>query len=73
MSIAKPTRVRHTILALTVAAYFITYLDRVLLSNALPVIQKQFGFSIGSLGDMSSPLSRSMNSPLSSLLGVIAA
>jgi sugar phosphate permease len=50
MSIAKPTRVRHTILALTVAAYFITYLDRVLLSNALPVIQKQFGFSIGSLG-----------------------
>src|SRR6266404_5089278 len=50
MSIAKPTRVRHTILALTVAAYFITYLDRVLLSNALPIIQKQFGFTIGTLG-----------------------
>ena len=30
--------------------YFITYLDRVLLSNAMPVIQKQFGFSIGTLG-----------------------
>jgi sugar phosphate permease len=43
---ARPTRVRHTILGLVVAAYFITYLDRVLLSNALPVIQKQFGFSL---------------------------
>jgi sugar phosphate permease len=50
MSTARPTRVRHTILALTVAAYFITYLDRVLLSNALPIIQKQFGFTIGTLG-----------------------
>jgi MFS transporter, ACS family, glucarate transporter len=50
MPIAKPTRVRHTILALTVAAYFITYLDRVLLSNALPIIQKQFGFTLGTLG-----------------------
>jgi len=46
MAIAKPTRVRHIILALTVAAYFITYLDRVLLSNALPVIKKEFGFSL---------------------------
>jgi sugar phosphate permease len=45
-----PTRVRHTVLALVVMVYFITYLDRVLLSNALPVIQKQFGFSIGTLG-----------------------
>jgi len=45
-----PTRVRHTVLGLVVMVYFITYLDRVLLSNALPVIQKQFGFSIGTLG-----------------------
>jgi MFS transporter, ACS family, glucarate transporter len=50
MSSAKPTRVRHIILALTIAAYFITYLDRVLLSNALPVIQKEFGFSLVTLG-----------------------
>jgi sugar phosphate permease len=50
MSTAKPTRVRHIILALTVAAYFITYLDRVLLSNALPVIQKEFGFTLITLG-----------------------
>jgi sugar phosphate permease len=46
----KPTRVRHSVLALVVMVYFITYLDRVLLSNALPTIQKQFGFSIGTLG-----------------------
>ncbi len=47
---ARPTRVRHTVLALVVVVYFITYLDRVLLSNALPVIQKQFHFSIDTLG-----------------------
>jgi len=46
----RPTRVRHTVLALVVMVYFITYLDRVLLSNALPVIQKEFGFSIASMG-----------------------
>jgi sugar phosphate permease len=46
----RPTRVRHTVLALVVMVYFITYLDRVLLSNAMPVIQKQFGFSLGTLG-----------------------
>src|SRR5215469_16151816 len=50
MSTARPTRVRYTVLALVVMVYFITYLDRVLLSNALPVIQKQFHFSIGTLG-----------------------
>jgi sugar phosphate permease len=46
----RPTRVRHTVLTLVVMVYFVTYLDRVLLSNALPVIQKQFHFSIGTLG-----------------------
>ena len=50
MSTAKPTRVRHRILGLVVLAYFITYLDRVLISNAMPVIQKEFGFSIGEAG-----------------------
>src|SRR5476651_381959 len=50
MSTAKPTRVRYIILALTVAAYFITYLNRVLLPNALPVIQKEFGFTLVTLG-----------------------
>jgi len=50
MSTSKPTRVRYIILALTVAAYFITYLDRVLPPNALPVIQKEFGFTLVTLG-----------------------
>src|SRR5471032_1154844 len=50
MSTAKPTRVRHRILGLTVLVYFITYLDRVLISNAMPVIQKQFGFSLETAG-----------------------
>jgi sugar phosphate permease len=49
-SATRPTRVRLTVLALVVMVYFITYLDRVLLSNAMPVIQKQFHFSIGTLG-----------------------
>jgi sugar phosphate permease len=52
MSIAtvRPTRVRYNVLGLVVLVYFITYLDRVLLSNALPTIQKEFGFSIVTLG-----------------------
>jgi MFS transporter, ACS family, glucarate transporter len=47
---SRPTRVRYIMLGLVVLVYFITYLDRVLLSNALPTIQKQFGFSIVTLG-----------------------
>jgi sugar phosphate permease len=38
------------VLVMVVMVYFITYLDRVLLSNALPVIQKEFGFSLASMG-----------------------
>jgi sugar phosphate permease len=52
---AKPTgfgriHVRQRILGMVVLAYFITYLDRVLISNAMPVIQKEFGFDIGTAG-----------------------
>jgi sugar phosphate permease len=47
---ARPTRVRYRVLGLVVLVYFITYLDRTLLGTALPVVQKQFGFSIGTLG-----------------------
>jgi sugar phosphate permease len=50
MSTTRPTHVRYTVLVLVVMVYFITYLDRVLLSNALPVIQKQFKFSIETFG-----------------------
>jgi len=42
----KPTRVRHIILGLTVAAYMITYMDRVVISSAVPTIQEEFGFSL---------------------------
>jgi MFS family permease len=38
------------ILWLTVAAYMITYMDRVVMSSAVPVIQKEFGFDIVTIG-----------------------
>ena len=46
----RPTHVRHVVLALTVAAYMITYMDRVVISSAVPAIQKEFGFSIVTMG-----------------------
>ncbi|MFN0170576.1 MAG: MFS transporter [Bryobacteraceae bacterium] len=49
-STARPTRVRHAVLWLTVAAYMITYMDRVVISSAVPVIQKEFGFSLVTMG-----------------------
>ena len=50
MSQNHPTRVRHVVLALTVAAYMITYMDRVVISSAVPAIQKEFGFSMATMG-----------------------
>ena len=41
---SRPTRVRHIVLWLTVAAYMITYMDRVVIASALPKIQEEFGF-----------------------------
>ena len=46
----RPTRVRHVVLWLTVAAYMITYMDRVVISSAVPFIQKEFGFSMVTIG-----------------------
>jgi MFS transporter, ACS family, glucarate transporter len=46
----RPTRVRHLVLAMTVAAYMITYMDRVVISSAAPVIRKEFGFSLITMG-----------------------
>ncbi len=46
----RPTRVRYIVLAFTVAVYMITYMDRVVISNAAPVIQKDFGFSLVTMG-----------------------
>ncbi|WP_129791485.1 MFS transporter [Sphingosinicella sp. CPCC 101087] len=47
---ARPTRVRHIVLWLTVAAYMITYMDRVVISTAAPSIQEEFGFSTVTMG-----------------------
>ena len=44
---ARPTRVRHIVLWLTVVAYMITYMDRVVIASALPKIQEEF--AIGSV------------------------
>src|SRR5919107_1426620 len=47
---ARPTRIRHVVLWLTVALYLITYMDRVVISAAIPSIQKEFGFSTITIG-----------------------
>jgi sugar phosphate permease len=49
-AVAAATRVRYVVLLLTVAAYMITYIDRVLLSAAVPSIEKEFGFSTITMG-----------------------
>jgi MFS family permease len=49
-TVAPATRVRYLVLLLTVAAYMITYIDRVLLSAAVPSIEKEFGFSTITMG-----------------------
>jgi sugar phosphate permease len=46
----RPTNVRHVVLGLTVAAYLITYMDRVNIASAVPVIQKELGFSMVTVG-----------------------
>src|SRR6202165_4270531 len=46
----RPSRIRHGLLALTVAAYMITYMDRVVISSTIPLIQKEFGFSMATIG-----------------------
>jgi sugar phosphate permease len=46
----RPTRVRHVILWLTVAAYMITYMDRVVISSAAPALRQEFGFSLVTMG-----------------------
>lgn len=46
----KPTRVRYVVLGLTVLVYLITYMDRGIISSAAPAIQKEFGFSLITMG-----------------------
>ena len=49
-TVTSATRVRYVVLLLTVAAYMITYIDRVLLSAAVPSIEREFGFSTITMG-----------------------
>lgn len=46
----RPTQVRRAVLAMTVAIYMITYMDRTVISSAAPVIQKELGFSLITMG-----------------------
>jgi sugar phosphate permease len=46
----RPTRARYVVLALIVAAYVITYMDRVNISSAMPVIQRDLGLSAIAVG-----------------------
>lgn len=46
----RPTRVRHLVLWLTVVAYMITYMDRVVIASAAPRIREEFGFGLETMG-----------------------
>lgn len=46
----KPTRVRHLVLWLTVAAYMITYMDRVVIASAAPSIRQEFNLDLTTMG-----------------------
>jgi sugar phosphate permease len=48
----RPTRVRHVVLGLTVAAYMITYMDRQILAVARPVIRDELGISLLTMGSI---------------------
>lgn len=45
-----PTHARHVVLALTVAAYMITYMDRTVFSTVAPEMRKELGISLVQLG-----------------------
>ena len=47
---ASPTHVRKVVLGLTVAAYMITYMDRVIMGVTMSSIQKDMGFSLVTMG-----------------------
>jgi len=47
---SRPTHARHIVLGLVVAAYMLTYMDRVNLASAIPVIQHDLGFSMVTIG-----------------------
>jgi sugar phosphate permease len=46
----RPTRTRHIVLWLTVIAYMIVYMDRVVIAATTPDIREEFGFSMVTMG-----------------------
>jgi MFS transporter, ACS family, glucarate transporter len=46
----RPTRVRYRVLGMTIAVYMITYMDRVVISNAAPSIRAELGLSLVAMG-----------------------
>jgi sugar phosphate permease len=48
--LVRASRARYKVLGFVIAAYFITYIDRVLLSVAAPFIERDFGFSTITMG-----------------------
>ena len=50
ISAIRPTNTRHVVLAMIVGAYVITYMDRVNIAVAVPVIQRELGFSMITVG-----------------------
>src|SRR5579871_5047673 len=46
----RPTHVRHVVLAMTVAAYMITYMDRQVLATSRPAIMRELGISLLMMG-----------------------
>jgi sugar phosphate permease len=49
-ALRRPTHVRYAVLALTVAAYMITYMDRQVLATSRPLIMKELGISLTAMG-----------------------
>ena len=50
VKLARPTRVRHVVLGMTVAAYMITYMDRQILAVARPAIRDELHISLVMMG-----------------------
>src|SRR5882724_2093663 len=46
----RPSNIRRNVLWLMVAVYMITYMDRVVIATAAPSIQKEFNFSLQTMG-----------------------
>src|SRR5579872_3036710 len=51
-ALSRPTYVRKVVLGLTVLAYMITYMDRVIMGVSIPFIHSDLGFSLVTMGNI---------------------